>query len=65
MLPPKEGDSLLVQSPVYAQIFLSHNGQRCSKSNIKFKILPEAQWTQLGNGQVMTLELELVHSFNR
>ena len=29
MLPPKEGDSLLVQSPVYAQIFLSHNGQCC------------------------------------
>ena len=27
MLPPKEGDTLLVQSPVYAQIFLSHNGQ--------------------------------------
>merc|ERR1712192_199540 len=26
MLPPKEGDSLLVQSPVYAQIFLRHNG---------------------------------------
>ena len=34
MLPPKEGDTLLVQSPVYAQIFLSHNGQCLNLFNI-------------------------------
>ena len=38
MLPPKEGDSLLVQSPVYAQIFISHNGQCADQCNTKITI---------------------------
>jgi hypothetical protein len=29
MLPPKPGDLLMNTSPVYAQIFINHNGECC------------------------------------
>ena len=59
MLPPKEGDSLLVQSPVYAQIFLRHNGQCAKQCNVtQHKIKTFSHWSLFATHQVLWEKLQ-------